>query len=277
VSARTRAHYLAGRAYHRGRIAAGRLRGGRSWHGVRILGYHRVAEGRDALCVSPADFAAQMQAVARLDAEPIRLDAALDLLARPVAGRYVAVTFDDGYHDNLTAGVPILERHGIPATIFVPSAIIDGARPFGWYRDPPRALSWDEIRDLVGGGLVDVQAHTRTHPLLPGVDDAQADDEIAGCKRDIEAQVGYELTSFCYPAGLYGERELALVRAAGYRAAVTTAPGVNGGGAPPETLRRTLVFRGDSERDFEAKLSGLLDHCGPFQRWLHRRRSRPPA
>ena len=270
-----RAYYLAGRAYHRGRIAAGRLRGGGSWEGVRILGYHRVAEGRDALCVSPADFAAQMQAVASLDAEPIRLDAALDLLAEPVAGRYVAVTFDDGYHDNLATAVPILERYDIPATIFVTSAIVDGTQAFHWYRNPPPALSWDEIRDLVSGGLVDVQAHTRTHPLLPGVDDARVHDEIFGCKRDIEAQVGYELTSFCYPAGLYGERELALVRTAGYRAAVTTNPGVNRGDAPLDTLRRTLVFRGDRDGDFEAKLTGLLDHHGRFHHWLHRRRSRP--
>lgn len=277
MSNRARAQYLAGRAYQRGRIAAGRLRGGRSWRGVRILGYHRIAEGRDSLCVTPADFAAQMQMVARLDAEPIRLDAALDLLARPVTGRYVAVTFDDGYHDYLVEAAPVLERHGIPATIFVPSAIIDGTAAFSWYRDPPRALTWDEIRDLVGGGLVDVQAHTRTHPRLPGVDHARARDEIAGCKRDIEARVGYEVSSFCYPAGLYGAREVALVRAAGYRAAVTTDPGVNGGGAAPETLRRTLVFRGDSAPQFEAKLGGLLDHRGHLQRWLHRRRSRPRA
>lgn len=277
VIALSEARHLASRAYHRGRVVRGRLRGGRDWRGVRILAYHRIADERDVSCVTPAAFEAQMRAVARMDAEPIRLDAALDLLDRPVTSRYIAVTFDDGYHDNLTAALPVLERHGIPATIFVASSIIDGTSTYHWYRDPPRALAWDEIRDLVAGGLVDVQAHTRSHPRLPWVDDARAEDEIAGSKHDIEAQVGYALTSLSYPHGQYGAREVALVRAAGYRAGVTTDNGVNEGGGSPDELRRTFVSGTDGDRDFEARLTGLLDHDDVVQRWLKRRRARPPA
>ena len=101
---------------------------------------------------------------------------------------------------------------------------------FHWYEESPPALSWDEIRELVSGGLVDVQSHTRTHPLLPQVDDERSHEEIAVSKREIEQHVPYEVTSFCYPAGLYGAREVEFVREAGYAAAVTTNPGVNAGG-----------------------------------------------
>ena len=64
---------------------------------------------------------------ARAARTPIRLDAALELLrGGAVHGRYVCVTFDDGYRDNLLAAAPVLSEYGIPATIYLPSRIIDG-------------------------------------------------------------------------------------------------------------------------------------------------------
>ena len=137
---------------------------------MRILGYHRIADAGDSLAVSPARFREQMRAVAESGAQPIRLDRAIELLRSPVPGRYVCVTFDDGYRDNLLAAAPVLAEFDIPATIFLPSRIIDGEVPFHWYEEPPPALSWDEVGELVAGGLVDVQSHTLTHPLLPQVD-----------------------------------------------------------------------------------------------------------
>ena len=184
------------------------------------------------------------------------------------------MTFDDGYRDNLVEAAPVLDEFGIPATIYLPSRIIDGEVPFHWYEDPPPALSWDEVGELLAGGLVDVQSHTRTHPLLPQVDDERSYEEIAGSKREIEAHVPYELTSFCYPAGLYGPREVEYVREAGYAAAVTTNPGVNAGGGDLLELRRTLIYGADDMRVFRGKLDGLLDGETVLRRALHARRSR---
>ena len=241
---------------------------------MRILGYHRVANAVDSLSVSPARFREQMRAVAESGAEPIRLDRAIELLRSPVPGRYVCVTFDDGYRDNLLAAAPVLAELDIPATIFVPSRIIDGDASFHWYEDPPPALSWNDVGELVAGGLVDVQSHTLTHPLLPQVDAERSYEEIAGSKRAIEAHVPYSLTSFCYPAGLYGAREVEFVRSAGYAAAVTTNPGVNSGGGDLLELRRTLVYGADDMRTFRAKLDGVLDGETLLRRALHARRSR---
>jgi glycosyltransferase involved in cell wall biosynthesis/peptidoglycan/xylan/chitin deacetylase (PgdA/CDA1 family) len=270
---RLRPAYLAARAYQRARLARPRLHPA-SWSGVRILGYHRVADAHDSLAVTPARFREQMRAVAESGAQPIRLDRALELLRSPVAGRYVCVTFDDGYRDNLLAAAPVLAEFGIPATIYLPSRIIDGDASFHWYDDPPPALSWAEVAELLSGGLVDVQSHTLTHPLLPQVDDARCYEEIAGSKREIEAHTGYALTSFCYPAGLYGSREVEFVRGSGYAAAVTTNPGVNAGGGALLELRRTLVYGADDMRTFHGKLGGLLDGETVLRRALHARRSR---
>ncbi|HEY3614548.1 MAG TPA: glycosyltransferase [Gaiellales bacterium] len=265
--------YLAARAYQRARVSRPR-RSVPSWDGVRILGYHRIAAAADSLSVSPTRFREQMRAVAESGAEPIRLDHALELLQRPVDGRYICVTFDDGYRDNLVAAAPVLAEFAIPATVYLPSRIIDGDETFHWYEDPPPALTWDEVGELLADGLVDVQSHTRTHPLLPQVDDARSREEIAVSKLEIEQHVPYALTSFCYPAGLYGPREVEYVRAAGYAAAVTTNPGVNAGDGELLELRRTLIYGADDMRTFGAKLDGVLDGETVLRRALQARRSR---
>ena len=266
--------YLAGRAYQRARIARARLRpdAGR-WAGVRILGYHRVADVDDVLAVRPDAFRRQLEAVLESGARPISLADAVTLLERPVEGRHVVVTFDDGYRDNLEAAVPLLEELGIPATIFVPTSVIDGTAPYYWYADPPPALSWDELRALDAGGLVGVEAHTRTHPHLPKVDEERAREEIVEGRRELEARLGRPVSAFCYPAGLYGPRDVALVAEAGYRVGLTTDPGVNQGRDDLLTLRRTLLYVGDSDADFAAKLDGLLDAPSALRERLQRRRS----
>jgi peptidoglycan/xylan/chitin deacetylase (PgdA/CDA1 family) len=266
--------YLAMRAYERARMLRARLTRAPDWAGVRILGYHRIARDGHDLSVAPEAFRAQMEHLREAGLEPVRLDRALDLLGAPVAGRRVCVTFDDAYRDNLEEAGPVLRELDVPATIFVPTAIVDGTASYTWYDDPPPALSWDEIAGWAAEGLVDFQSHTRTHPLLPHVDDDRAREEIVQSRRELEERLGREVTSLCYPAGLWGERDARLVREAGYRAGVTTDPGVNPGGGPMDRLRRTLVYWKDGPFEFAAKVAGHLDRPPALRRLLYRRLAR---
>ena len=180
--------YLATRAYARGRLIGARLTKRQSnWRGVRILGYHRVSEERNDLAVRPAAFREQMERVLEAGVRSIRLDGALELLSNPVEDRWLCVTFDDAYRDNLEEAAPILEELGIPATIFVPTYIIDKQASYSWFREPPPALQWPEIEQSIAGGLIDFQAHTRTHPRLPHVDEEDAWEESPGRRRTSSA------------------------------------------------------------------------------------------
>ena len=84
--------------------------------------------------MSPANFAAQMEALRRV-AEPLPL---LDLVRNqaggPLPARSVVVTFDDGYVDNLEQAFPVLREHGVPASLFVATGNIDTPREFWWDR-----------------------------------------------------------------------------------------------------------------------------------------------
>ena len=100
-----------------------------------ILLYHRVADaGSDpwSLCVTPRHFAEHLE-VLRKYSDPMRLQhLAQGLYRRQRAGRPVAITFDDGYADNLQNAKPLLERYDIPATVFVTTGYIGSEREFWW-------------------------------------------------------------------------------------------------------------------------------------------------
>ena len=226
---------------------------------VRILGYHRIADDADELAVAPKAFRSQMEMLLALGAQPIPLDEAQRRIEEGIDRFYVCVTFDDGYYDNLTDAVPVLRDLRIPATIFVPTAAIDGTAGLYWYAEQPRLLSWNELRELSADSLLSIGSHTRRHPDLTRLTDEAAWEEIAGSKADLEYRLGMPVTGFAYPSGRMNEREARMVVEAGYRVAVTTQPGPNRAGVRPEALCRNFMDTHDDESLFEAKLAGLLD------------------
>jgi peptidoglycan/xylan/chitin deacetylase (PgdA/CDA1 family) len=235
------------------------LKGRDPWEsGLRILAYHRVSTDRDPQAVTPTMFRKQMEALLR-QARPIHLDEALGVLENRPTGRYVCLTFDDGYHDVLDHAIPVLRDLQIPATFFVSSEIADGTARYYWYEEPPQALSWSELCEMNEDELFTIGAHTRTHPALPNLPDDAAWEEIAGSKLDIEQRTGSAVKTFAYPAGLYGEREVGMVRKAGYSIGVTIEPGLNAPGHRAQTFHRSTIDHRDNLRMFEAKLTGLLD------------------
>ena len=230
--------------------AAGRL---------RILFYHRIAAERDLLAVKPVEFERQMDLLAREGYTVLDVATAWDrFTAGDRAGRLIALSFDDGYGDFATEALPVLRRHGFTATVFVCPGLIDGTATMPWYRDPPALLSWDAIAAL-DGDHVRFEPHSINHPNLTALDTVSAACEIRESRLILEQKLGRPAGVFCYPGGLGGEREQALVRDSGLRLATTCEPGVAGPGANPFALPRTAVQRHDSLSDFRAKLAGIHD------------------
>jgi len=248
-------------------LATALLRGrGRSWHGVRILGYHRLAAPTEPLSVSPEQFRVQMELICGSGATPVRLASILDELATPVGGRYVSVTFDDVYLDTLEHGEPVLRDLGIPATIFLPTAMISGHLSYPWYDPSPAALGWHDVQRVAQQGLIDFQSHTVSHRFLPELSDAEAADEFRDSKAELERQLGTSVTCIAFPSGLHGPREVRLVHQPGYRPGVSTDPDLNRGGTGLGSLCRTLVFADDDRTSFLEKLLGLRDRSMSLSR-----------
>ncbi len=100
-----------------------------------MLGYHGVDD--------PAGFARQLDRLTRI-ARPVSLDEveATIALRRPLPGRAVLVTFDDGERSVHTHGLPLLRERGIPAVAFVIPALVGTDTPFWWH----------EVERLVAAG-----------------------------------------------------------------------------------------------------------------------------
>lgn len=151
-----------------------------------ILMYHRVAEETHdpwALCVSPRRFAEQMASLGKL-AECVDLLELQRPELVPRSGKVrVALTFDDGYRDNLSQALPILERYRIPATVFIVSGAIGRGREFWWdalERCLLRPPSLPERLELDVAGL---RGEWRLG-VTKGTDPAwRADHEPPGCLR----------------------------------------------------------------------------------------------
>jgi peptidoglycan/xylan/chitin deacetylase (PgdA/CDA1 family) len=104
-------------------------------NGVAILGYHRVSDpARDplGLSTSPENFEAHLRIAAQLGPIlPLR-EAVAAIVAHRLPKRAIVVTFDDGYSDNLHTVLPLLEKHGAAATMFITSG--NHGSEFWWDR-----------------------------------------------------------------------------------------------------------------------------------------------
>ena len=152
--------------------------------GVPILTYHSVSERPDWLpwsrniSVKPVTFQRHLQELQRLGCTVIRTT---DLLAARQRGaqlppRAVAIHLDDGYLDNWVAALPMLQKHKMPATIFVSTDFVEpGLMPRLSLRDVWNGtvanedliwegyLNWAEIQTIDAGGLIDIQSHGKDH------------------------------------------------------------------------------------------------------------------
>lgn len=194
------------------------------------LMYHAVSDAwDDALAIKTADFDRLLGHLVR---GRRRGASAAELLARPGDPRLLHVTFDDAYASVANA-LPTLRRLELPATIFVCTDLAADGAPLAIteldrvaQRDELATLDWDALRELAADKLLEIGSHTKTHPHLPKLSDAELRVELVGAKEAIEDHLGRPARFLAYPFGEEGERVRRAAKAAGYTAAFA-APGTS--------------------------------------------------
>ena len=204
-----------------------------------ILGYHAFggsAEKPSRYVVPAARFERQLAWLKRRGFNVISLGEYVAYRAsyRFPPPRTVVLTIDDGYLDTATLAGPLLERFGLPATLFVMSS------PRDHDADPVLAeravMDGARARSLLGEAF-EIGSHTRTHPKLTAIPPDQAHAEIAGSKQELERDLGAPVTLFAYPFGAENSDIRTLVEEAGYLAARGIQPGRNRPATPRFQLR----------------------------------------
>lgn len=258
--------------------------------------FHRVVAKTDPLLSAEPDavqFDWMMHFISR-NFSVLPFGQAVSLLnTGQLPARSACVTFDDGYHDNYSVALPILQRYGLIGSFFIATGFLDGGRM--WNDDvieairqaPSGIADWtdfgldqydlstqpgrlvaidavlgklkyfphekrgmiareiahragipdesalmmssDEVRALRHAGM-ELGSHTRSHPILSGLSEREAESEIEQGKADLEAILGEVVTSFAYPNGNtqrdLGRRDAEIVRRCGFVGAATTDLGV---------------------------------------------------
>jgi peptidoglycan/xylan/chitin deacetylase (PgdA/CDA1 family) len=241
--------------------------------GVAILNYHNVAQAPDGaalpkLYVAPDEFARQMRWLKRLGLRGVSLSEGLWHLERPRGRRVIVLTFDDGYADNLQYAAPILKELDFGATCFVVSDCIGTHN--SWDAEQLRVrkplMDAQQVRGWLAEGF-EVGSHTRSHPHLDRLDEAQAEAEIAGAKADLERLTGTRIDHFCYPYGSVNAPLAERVAAAGYRSAVTTQRGIARADDNRFLLPRVSINGG------KGLLRFMLKAGTPYAEWHRGRRA----
>lgn len=270
---------------------------------LRILAYHGVDAATDAATnfdgfqVEPGVFESHLKVLSRYHVMSLR-DAVLAMRAgTPLPDHAVAITFDDGYLNNVETAAPILARHGMTATFFLTTGFVDGSHEPWWYklrvalRDPSRArateaewknlaaaerdrrvaataagatspypfMTWTQARSLAEQGHA-LGAHTVSHVSLGAESEAAVNAEIGGSFMRIAEMTGTTPVLFAYPYGRDADVPDAAVRCLRDGAcvgAVTTTHGMNAAGGDVYRLKRFNITGRHSAGAVEAMVSGL--------------------
>ena len=220
----------------------------------RILTYHSVGHRDHEMNVTPGAFREQMAWLAE--------NHKVVTLAEAVQGREgVAITFDDGYRDNLTEAAPVLSELGLPATVFVVAGKLGEMLDHDDDPNTATLMTWDEVKQLEAQGIA-IGGHSMTHPRLSRLTEEEQREEIGACKRRLEEKLGHAIETFAYPYGSaldYTPLTESIVKESGYAFAVSNRYGSVVPGANPWALRRIWVDRTDTLHTFCAKVTGKMD------------------
>src|SRR3954447_13891864 len=217
---------------------------------VPILMYHVISAPKPGapfpeLYTPKPAFAAQMRAFARQGYHGVTLQQVYDYWHHAIAlpRKPIVISFDDGYLSHYTHALPVLHKLGWPGVL---NLEVNNVLTAG-------DISQSQVRTLIRAGW-EVDSHTLTHPDLTAVSATQLQHELAGSRAFLRSHFHVPVNFFCYPAGRYDATVEAAVRAAGYRLATTTRPGVAGPHGDPFALPRIRVSGSDGAAGLLAKV-----------------------
>jgi peptidoglycan/xylan/chitin deacetylase (PgdA/CDA1 family) len=257
--------------------------------GITILIYHRVGGNSGSeVDLDASMFERQLEHLAEHHRVLSLDDAVAELSSRdgwaaapstPVAEhdgadrrRGVVITFDDGTADFADVVVPALDRHGLPATLYVATHYVDEQEDFPWGAPP---TTWSGLRDSIAGGNVTIGSHTHAHWLLDRLD---PDTMAADLDRSIELigeHLGVDANHFAYPKAVPGSPSAEIAVRRRFASAALAASRVNRPGhTDRHRLWRTPIQRSDGFDNFARKADGGLRLEGELRSLTARARYR---
>jgi peptidoglycan/xylan/chitin deacetylase (PgdA/CDA1 family) len=231
-----------------------------------VIVYHAVGErprelDPEGLFISQTQFESQMEFLARQ-----RTVVPLSQILAPGGDggrRRVAITFDDGFRNVLTAAVPVLRHYALPAAVFVPTKWLDVPSGNDASAGAIETLTIDDLRELDRLGY-EIGSHSHSHLDCSRAARAQVVVDLTKSVRELTAALGRAPRYLAWPYGRYSATALEAAAEVGFELAFATDhPSRN-----PYAVPRTPIYRTDGATMFRFKTTS---------RYVPWRRSRPVA
>ncbi len=204
---------------------------------IPVLMYHKIPDQPPAtkhqIFVTKENFARHLAYFKGRGLQPITFQDYQDFASgrRPLAEfprRPLILTFDDGYTDNYTNLLPLMQQYGYRGVLYLLGDFEVRCNQWDLAEDPsePRAelMSEGQKRAFVAAGW-EIGAHTLTHPRLAGLPAAEVAHEMAASKVELERRLGINVLSFAYPYGSLSPETKRLAAEVGFTYAVATDSG----------------------------------------------------
>ena len=204
---------------------------------IPVLMYHKIPDAplatKHQIYVTKENFARHLAYFQKRKLMPITFVDYLQFATGelPLADfprRPIILTFDDGYTDNYTNLLPLMQQYGYRGVLYLLGDA--GIRYNKWDADSDPTEPRSDIMDLVQKRAFvaagwEIGAHTMSHPRLSTLPLPAAAAEIGRSKTELEAALHTELVSFAYPYGDLNDAVKAAVRTAGFAFGVATDTG----------------------------------------------------
>ncbi len=203
----------------------------------RILMYHMIATPRrgarfNGLRVSPRMFERQLRWLSVQGWHSFTVSELVER-APTLPEKSFAITFDDGYADNLVRALPLLKKYHFKATLYL---VVDRFnRDWSMQRKKHHndaelkgeiKLSDEQVQEMLDSGCIELGSHSMTHANFLNIEHATVRQEMVESKKALEGRFGISVSSFAYPFGFYLPQQVEFVKQAGYSSAVTTREGI---------------------------------------------------
>lgn len=201
---------------------------------IRCFAYHRFGDDRyPSTNISLDRFEAHLNFLEENDYSVLTLGKAMDRMnsKEGLPGRTAVLTMDDGYKSVKTGALPLLEKYGFPATIFVCTEYVGGKNN----------LSWDELKELQKKGFeIGNHSHSHAHFLNEEGDERERrfQEDLEESEAQFKENMGMEPEVYAYPYGEYSSELEEILEEEGYDAGVAQNSGVIHSGSDRYSLPR---------------------------------------
>lgn len=200
--------------------------------GIPVFAYHKIGRDGDTYSVPPELFEAHLQ---YLRSEGYTTVSLLEI-AKAKKGKLTlppkpaVITFDDGYADNYTTALPLLEKYGMQGTVFM---VVNDIGRKGY-------LTLGQLQEMEAR-QVEIGSHTANHLPLPSLTPEKKAEEISISKLLLEWKGLKTIFFLAYPNGSYDEACGALLERSDYLGALTGDSGLNTFETDPYYMKRINV------------------------------------